>query len=232
MPWQGSDRFAYDFFPILRHAPMESGIYGMFSRGKWVYIGEADDLRTRLLRHWDGDDPAINWHRPTHVAFELVPVARRSARQQELIRAFQPVCNVGLSGVPRSNVAEPLPGRSEEVIPKVLVVDDEAGLVDQLQRFLASKGYAVSTAADGLEALQKVQDERPDVVLLDINLPRMNGLEVLRRVRASDPAVAVIMVSGLSDEATSRRALALGALAYLTKPLSFRALEQRLGTLR
>ncbi len=86
----------------------------------------------------------------------------------------------------------------------VLVVDDEPGMVDLLKWFLASKGHTVSTAADGPEALQKVQDERPDAVLLDINLPRMNGLEVLRRIRESDPEVGVIMVSGLSDKETSR----------------------------
>ncbi len=110
----------------------------------------------------------------------------------------------------------------------VLVVDDEPGMVDLLKWFLVSKGHTVSTAADGPEALQKVQDERPDAVLLDINLPRMNGLEVLRRIRESDPEVGVIMVSGLSDKETCEAAMGLGALAYLTKPVDLRALERRL----
>ncbi len=113
-------------------------------------------------------------------------------------------------------------------MPRILIVDDEAGMVDVLKGFLSSRGYLVSTAADGPEALQKVQDEAPDAVLLDVNLPRMNGLEVLRRIRKSDPEVGVIMVSGLTDEETGRAAFALGAMAYLTKPVDFRALERRL----
>lgn len=110
----------------------------------------------------------------------------------------------------------------------VLVVDDEPGIVELLRRFLDSKGYTVSTATDGPGALQKVQEDRPDAVLLDIDLPRMNGLEVLRCIRGSTPELGVIMVSGRSDEETRGAAFALGALDYLTKPVSFRVLERRL----
>ncbi len=111
---------------------------------------------------------------------------------------------------------------------KVLIVDDEAGFADLLQRFLVAKGHTVSAASDGPEALQKVHDERPELVLLDIRMPQMNGIEVLRRLRASDPGVGVIMVSGISDEETTQEALSLGALDYLTKPVSFRALADRM----
>ncbi len=111
---------------------------------------------------------------------------------------------------------------------RILIVDDEPTILDLLQRFLVSKGHEVRTAADGLEALQKVQDEQPDLVLLDIRMPRMSGLDVLRHLRESHPRVRVIMVSGLTDEELRHTALDLGALDYLTKPVSFRALANRI----
>src|SRR3989304_372251 len=72
-------------------------------------------------------------------------------------------------------------GRESEVdMPRVLVVDDELDARELLQAFLVAKGYAVVTASDGEEALQKVKEERPHLILLDVRLPKMNGLEVRR----------------------------------------------------
>lgn len=114
------------------------------------------------------------------------------------------------------------------VMPRVLIVDDEPDIADLLTDALIIRGYSASTAHDGPEALQKVKDVRPHVVLLDIDMPGMNGLEVLRHLRESDPEVVVIMVSGIRDEKTSQAALALGASDYFTKPLDTQALERSL----
>ena len=111
---------------------------------------------------------------------------------------------------------------------RVLVVDDDPATVELLQEFLVAKGYEVLTASDGAEALQKVKEERPHVILLDIHMPKMDGLEVLRQVKAIDPTVSVIMVTGVNEEAIGRKAMELGAFDYIVKPLDLPYLERTL----
>lgn len=113
-------------------------------------------------------------------------------------------------------------------MPRVLVVDDEREIVEILQEFLTGKGYVVSAAYDGPEALQKLKEERPHVVLLDIKMPTMSGLEVLRQMRELDQEVGVIMITGVIDEETGRAALKLGAFDYITKPLDLPYVEHSL----
>ncbi len=111
---------------------------------------------------------------------------------------------------------------------RVLVVDDDPATVELLQEFLVAKGYEVITAGDGAEALQKVKEERPHLILLDIHMPKMDGLEVLRQVKAIDPTVSVIMVTGVNEEAIGRKAMELGAFDYIVKPLDLPYLERTL----
>jgi len=113
-------------------------------------------------------------------------------------------------------------------MPRILVVDDEPATVDLLREFLAGKGYEVLTASEGEEALRKVKEERPHLILLDVRLPKMSGLEVLKRVREIDHEAGVIMVTAVAEEETGREALRLGAFDYITKPLDFNYLEQSL----
>ena len=109
---------------------------------------------------------------------------------------------------------------------RVLVVDDEADAVELLQEFLASKGYEVVTAFNGEEALQRLKADRPHLILLDVRMPGMSGLEVLREVRRVDQEVGVIMVTAVNEEETGRQALALGAFDYIVKPLDLGYLER------
>jgi DNA-binding response OmpR family regulator len=111
---------------------------------------------------------------------------------------------------------------------RVLVVDDEPDSVELLQEFLTGKGYEVVTASNGEEALRKVKEERPHLVLLDVRMPGMNGLDVLRKVREFDQEVGVIMVTAVNEEDTGRDALKLGAFDYIVKPLNFEYLERSL----
>ena len=113
-------------------------------------------------------------------------------------------------------------------MPRVLVVDDEPDAVELLQEFLASKGYDVLSALNGEDALQKVKADRPHLILLDVRMPGMNGLEVLREVRQIDQEVGVIMVTAVNEEETGRQALALGAFDYVVKPLDLAYLERTL----
>ena len=113
-------------------------------------------------------------------------------------------------------------------MPRVLIVDDEPDFVELLREFLTAKGYEVAAAYDGEEALRKVKEDRPHLVLLDVRMPKMNGLEVLRQLREIDHEVGVIMVTAVDEEETGRQALKLGAFDYIIKPLDLKYLERSL----
>lgn len=101
----------------------------------------------------------------------------------------------------------------------VLVVDDDAEIRAMLEEFLASKGYRVRSAADGAAAVRELVAAAADVVLLDIDMPGLNGLDALPTLHAVAPRAAVIMVSGTTNEQVAKRTLAAGAFDYVTKPL-------------
>jgi len=106
--------------------------------------------------------------------------------------------------------------RGEQV--KILVVDDEEAVRNLLQRILGEWGYDVITAADGEEALYVVSQEEVQVVLLDIKMPGMSGIEVLGRLTAEWPDICAIMVTAVADTETAIKALKMGAYDYITKP--------------
>ena len=101
---------------------------------------------------------------------------------------------------------------------KILVVDDEAEIRSLLAAVLQSKGYEVVTAEDGAAALQAVPRERPAVILMDLSMPRMNGMDALPEIKRLDAEVPVIICTAHADLATAVRAMKLGAYDYLTKP--------------
>lgn len=107
----------------------------------------------------------------------------------------------------------------------ILIVDDEPEVCGFLKEFLEMKGYAVRTALSGTEALQCVQEQPPDLMLLDIKMPGMDGLETLRRIRAVNRTLSVIMLTGVSDEEIAQQTIREGAQDYLVKPLNLSYLE-------
>jgi DNA-binding NtrC family response regulator len=109
---------------------------------------------------------------------------------------------------------------------KALVVDDEAHIRETVVALLAAEGLQTLEAGDGEAALDVIQRERPDLVLLDLGLPRLDGMTVLRRARAADPELTVVLLTGVADVRTVVDAMQLGASDYLTKP--FAALDLRL----
>ena len=111
---------------------------------------------------------------------------------------------------------------------KILVVDDEIAIRNLLKEFLNRKGYDVYTAPDGRTAIAEVKEIRPHIVLLDIMMPGMGGIDTLKEIRKIDPRVGVIMVTAIADEELGKRAIALGACDYITKPLNFDYLETAL----
>ena len=101
---------------------------------------------------------------------------------------------------------------------RILVIDDEPNVVDILVTLLGQEGYHVLGALTSDEGLKLFILSHPDLVLLDIALPGMNGIEVLKRIRSIAPTARVVMVSGVADPVRAREALELGALAYVDKP--------------
>lgn len=109
---------------------------------------------------------------------------------------------------------------------RILVIDDNPEVVDLLVTCLREEGYGALGALTSDEGLQLVIPYRPDLVLLDLTLPGMNGIEVLKRIRSIAPATKVIMVTGSTDPLLAREVLGLGALAYIDKPFDFAYLKR------
>jgi CheY-like chemotaxis protein len=109
---------------------------------------------------------------------------------------------------------------------KVLVVDDEPEVRQVLLEFLSSRGYDVEAASGGAEAVAIVEAARPDLVLLDVAMPDMDGVETLKRINAIAPDLAVIMVTANADIGITSKLLALGAVDYVPKPFDLDYLDQ------
>jgi DNA-binding response OmpR family regulator len=110
---------------------------------------------------------------------------------------------------------------------RVLVVDDDPTVSDVVRRYLEREGYTVELAGDGQQALDAYATERPDLVVLDLMLPGIDGLEVCRRLREQDRALPVIMLTALGEESDRVLGLEIGADDYVTKPFSPRELVLR-----
>lgn len=109
---------------------------------------------------------------------------------------------------------------------KALVVDDEPSVREVIGEYLEQRGFEVLEAANGLEALLSVKRGRPGVVILDLGMPRLGGLEALKRIRAFDSRITTIVITGESDAELHRQARVLGAATVLSKPLDLGQLER------
>jgi DNA-binding response OmpR family regulator len=112
---------------------------------------------------------------------------------------------------------------------KILVADDEPNIVISLEFLLKREGYSVVIARDGLEAMEAIERERPDLVLLDVMMPKKSGFEVCQEVRANDAlqATKILMLTAKGRDIDVAKGMALGADAYMTKPFATRELVQK-----
>ena len=109
---------------------------------------------------------------------------------------------------------------------RALVVDDEASIRNLLSRFLVRRGFDVETAADGEEALAKIAEDPPDILVMDLYMPKVNGHEVLKQIKDNDMGVGVICtISGYASDDDARECLRLGAADHLSKPLDLKQLD-------
>ena len=111
-------------------------------------------------------------------------------------------------------------------ICKILTVDDEMGIDSFFYEFFSARNYEVFNAQSGKEAIKIVEKEHPRIILLDINMRGMDGIETLKKIRQIDKESAIIMVTGVKDDDTMKMAKELGADDYITKPLSLEYLDK------
>lgn len=114
---------------------------------------------------------------------------------------------------------------------RVLLVEDDPILADGMSAALRARGYSVHCVADGIHALDALAAERYDIAILDLGLPRMDGIEILERMRARDNAIPVLVVTGRHSLADRVGGLRAGADDYLTKPFEFSEFEARVDSL-
>lgn len=103
---------------------------------------------------------------------------------------------------------------------RILIVDDEPNARSALAELLREEGYTVETAADGLQALPKLDDFHPTVIITDLKMPGLDGLGLMRQSLAQEPARAVIVMTALGAVATAEAARRAGAADFLTKPIN------------
>jgi two-component system response regulator (stage 0 sporulation protein F) len=111
------------------------------------------------------------------------------------------------------------------VSKKILIVDDQFGIRVLLQEVLQKEGYAVFQAANGPAALDLAEQERPDLILLDMKIPGMDGLEILRQLRRREIPAKVLMMTAYGELDMIQEAMELGALAHFTKPFDIEELR-------
>ena len=124
------------------------------------------------------------------------------------------------------------PALSANTPPRVLIADDNPQGVELLEAYLAEADYDIRTAADGEETLARVRDWQPDVILLDIMMPKISGFEVCKRLRASPRTrdIAILMVTALDQQSDIDRAVEAGTDDFLTKPINNTELSLRVSS--
>ena len=111
---------------------------------------------------------------------------------------------------------------------KILIAEDDNSLREGLVDLLEAEGYAVATAGNGKEALEKYAEARPDLVMLDVMMPEMSGYDVCREIRKSDSLTPIIMLTAKGEEIDKVVGLELGADDYVTKPFGLHELRARI----
>jgi len=115
--------------------------------------------------------------------------------------------------------------------PKILVVDDEDGIRELISDALSIGGFEVETSPDGLQGLKAIRDHRFDLLILDVNMPKMDGFALLEKVRADGLTTPVIMLSARGQKVDINQGLRLGADDYMTKPFGLEELSLRINAI-
>ncbi|MFQ5742298.1 MAG: response regulator [Acidobacteriota bacterium] len=207
--------------------PGDSGSRGGRLRGTTINIGCGGVLV--LSDRWIDPGTACSVHLlatdTKHELDEIRGVVRRVRQRHDgtlLGIAFED----RLQAIERWNGDKALPSMSDWLLSQVLVADDESDVRDLLARFLLKRGCEVETVSDGEAVLQAVRRSKPDMLLLDLRLPRLNGLDVLARIREEELEVGPIWaISAYASDGEAIEAMRRGATDFVNKPLDLQYLE-------
>ena len=111
---------------------------------------------------------------------------------------------------------------------KILIIDDEITIANMIKDYLDLEGYQTFIALDPLRGIELAKKEKPDLIMLDVLMPKMGGLECLQKIRAVYPEAIIIVVSGLQNEGIAKEAIEQGAYDYITKPFDFQYLQSNI----
>src|SRR5262245_59472689 len=138
------------------------------------------------------------------------------------------VFHFGGRGDARDNagIVEPRRAPGSQPRGRILVVDDEPDLVTILTKYFTDAGYTVDAASHGGDALIAVSQYQPDVVVLDVMMEGLDGVQVLQRIASLDPTIRVIMITGSTDASLKPTTMSMGAFAYVSKPVSLQHLNE------
>jgi DNA-binding response OmpR family regulator len=114
------------------------------------------------------------------------------------------------------------------IMPKLLIVEDQKAILEELVEVLEKQGYAVFKALTGKEAIALIHQQNPQIIILDLYLDDMSGLNVLKEAKAVNPKTCVIVLTGFDVETTKEKAFALGADYFLIKPIPWTVLKEYL----
>ena len=104
--------------------------------------------------------------------------------------------------------------------PKVLIIDDEQDLCKLFERILTDDGYSVITAYNGIDGIKRNEEHHPDIIILDLKMPKIDGIETLRNIRKTDKDVIVIVLTGYGSVETIRNSVDLNVYEYISKPFN------------
>jgi len=119
-----------------------------------------------------------------------------------------------------------LRSKGARIMIRLLIIDDDIATCNFLKAFFCQTGYEVFTANDGDQAVVLVRDEKPDVILLDVLMPGLSGIEVLQKIKKASNGAKIIMMSAVDAEVVVELAMKYGADGYIVKPFSLEALEK------
>ncbi|MFC1729477.1 response regulator [candidate division KSB1 bacterium] len=157
---------------------------------------------------------------------EVMRLEHFKKQLSELAQTVPGVASVKARIGSKYNLPKILPGIDVDAPSKILLVDDEVEFVHTLSERLKSRNLDASFVYNGEEALEFVNEEEPDVMILDLKMPGIDGIEVLRKVKESHPKIEVIVLTGHGSEKEQKVAEELGAFAYLHKPVDIEVLSQ------
>jgi two-component system, OmpR family, response regulator CpxR len=176
----------------------------------------------------DGEVQANNGVLTVNITMKVLMFNRLQEELHSLLHTLPGVNSVRVQVDPEARHADMYRKYDQSVPSKVLLVDDEQEFVQTLSERLLFRNMGTAVAHDGSSALEMLIDDEPDVLVLDLKMPGIDGIEVLRRVKKIRPAVEVIILTGHGSEIDRKTCLDLGAFAYLQKPVDIDLLSGKL----